>query len=92
MNFPPNREPYWIGSDGNEVAITNAKDRAFFKRIYTDRPYLLELIAAFEAKYPEGYDFTIKDILYYMNGTKIYGGGGGEETKSAENFEFTGVV
>ena len=82
-------EPYWIGSDGNEVAVTNAKDRAFFQRIYADRPYLLELIAAFEAKYPEGYDFTIKDILYYMNGTKIYGG---EETGSAENFEFKGVV
>ena len=66
-------EPFWIGKDGTESAITNAKDRAFFKRIYVDRPYLLELIAAFEAKYPEGYDFTIKDILYYMNGSKIYG-------------------
>jgi len=66
-------EPFWIGNDGTEAAITNAKDRAFFKRIYADRPYLLELIAAFEAKYPEGYSFSIKNILYYMNGSKIYG-------------------
>ena len=66
-------EPFWIGNDETEAAIVNAKDSDFFKRIYTDRPYLLELIAAFEAKYPEGYDFSIKNILYYMNGSKIYG-------------------
>jgi hypothetical protein len=80
-------EPFWIGKDGKESAIANAKDRAFFKRIYVDRPYLLELIAAFEAKYPEGYDFTIKDILYYMNGNKIYG----EESRPNEptSYELT---
>ena len=65
-------EPFWVDRDGTSTAITNAKDRAFFIRIYTDREYLKQLIADFEAKYPDGFDFTIKDILYYTDGTKIY--------------------
>lgn len=65
-------EPFWVDRDGTSAAIANAKDRAFFIRIYTDREYLKQLIADFEAKYPDGFDFTIKDILYYMDGVKIY--------------------
>ena len=67
-----NEEPFWSDRDGNTSAITNAKDRAFFMRIYSDEDYLRELVEAFKEKYPNGFDFTIKDILYYNDGTKIY--------------------
>ena len=30
------------------------------------------MIAEFEAKYPNGADWTIKDILFYSDGNKIY--------------------
>ena len=62
----------WTGKDGNTSPVTNAKDKAFFLRIYTDIEYLKELIRLFEEKYPDGGDFSIKDILYYMDGKKIY--------------------
>lgn len=65
-------EPFWINRDGSTSAITNAKDIDFFKRIYSDAEYLKELIAAFEAKYPNGADWTIKDVLYYSDGNQIY--------------------
>lgn len=65
-------EPFWKNADGSSSAITNAKDVDFFKRIYTDETYLRKLIADFEAKYPNGADWTIKDILYYSNGSLIY--------------------
>jgi hypothetical protein len=65
-------EPFWINRDGSTSAITNAKDIEFFKRIYTDTEYLKELIAAFEAKYPNGVNWTVKDILYYTDGNQIY--------------------
>ena len=67
-------EPFWVSKDGSSTAVTNAKDRAFFIRIFADMDYLRELIAAFEEKYPDGFDFdfTIKDILYYTDGVKIY--------------------
>jgi len=67
-----NGEPFWISKDGTSTAITNAKDVDFFKRIYTDMEYLKQLIAEFEAKYPNGADWTIKDILFYSNGDRIY--------------------
>ena len=62
----------WTGQDGNTSPVTNAKDKAFFLRIYTDTEYLKELIRLFEEKYPDGGDFSIKDILYYMDGKNIY--------------------
>ena len=65
-------EPFWMSRDGSSTAVTNAKDRSFFIRIFTDMDYLRQLIAAFEEKYPDGFDFTVKDILYYLDGTKIY--------------------
>jgi hypothetical protein len=68
-------EPIW-DEKGRIVAITNTKDREFFIRVYADSDYLKSLTDAFEKKYPEGFDFTIKDILYYSDGTKIYSTGG----------------
>jgi len=65
-------EPFWINKNGSTTAITNAKDREFFKRIYTDTEYLKQLIAAYEAKYPNGGDWTVKDILFYTDGNQIY--------------------
>ncbi len=67
-----NEEPFWSDREGNTSAITNAKDRAFFLKIYSDEDYLRELVEAFKEKYPNGFDFTIKDILYYNDGEKIY--------------------
>lgn len=68
-------EPIW-DENGRIVAITNTKDREFFIRAYADSDYLKSLTDAFEKKYPEGFDFTIKDILYYSDGTKVYSTGG----------------
>ena len=80
-------EPYWLDrSKTDESPITNAKDKAFFIRIYTDMEYLKQLIADFEAKYPDGFDFTVKDLLYYNDGNKIYG------AESSEEDDFSGVV
>tara|TARA_R110002074_G_scaffold67007_2_gene158028 strand:+ start:17511 stop:18563 length:1053 start_codon:yes stop_codon:yes gene_type:complete len=62
----------WTGKNGIPSPINNAKDRAFFLRIYTDIEYLKELIRMFEEKYPDGGDFSIKNILYYMDGKNIY--------------------
>lgn len=67
-----NQEPFWSDHNGNTTAIHNAKDREFFIKIYSDEDYLRELVEAFEEKYPNGFDFTIKDILYYNDGSKIY--------------------
>lgn len=62
----------WTGKNGIPSPINNTKDRAFFLRIYTDTEYLKELIRMFEEKYPDGGDFSIKNILYYMDGKNIY--------------------
>jgi hypothetical protein len=70
----------WTGKDGNASPVTNAKDKAFFLRIYTDIEYLKELIRQFEEKYPDGGDFSIKDILYYMDGKNIYPNGSANNT------------
>ena len=67
-----NEEPFWLNQDGSSSAITNAKDRAFFIRIYTDSEYLRQLVEEYDAKYPEGEDLSIKDMLYYTNGNRIY--------------------
>ncbi len=69
-----NEEPFWLSVDGSSSAITNAKDRAFFTRIYTDPDYLKQLVDEYDAKYPEGEDLSIKDILYYTDGNRIYPG------------------
>lgn len=82
-------EPYWLDKTlTDESPITNAKDKAFFIRIYTDMDYLKQLIADFEAKYPDGFDFTVKDLLYYNDGNKIYGAGP-EEPEDYSNFVAT---